>query len=87
MGALASCPDEVFCSDMVKLLKLFGLVAKTTQANPLLTCGEDWLSRSHAISPPTLTTVWDESKDGEVAVNTVMNYTTQRVKRQSQGRL
>ena len=38
---------------------------KATKANPLLTYGEDWLSISHALSPPILATVCDEGDDGE----------------------
>jgi hypothetical protein len=41
--------------------------AKTTKANPLLTYEEDWLSMSHALLPPTLITVCDESNDGEIS--------------------
>ena len=37
----------------------------TTKANSTLTCGEDWLSISHVLSPRKLTIVYDESNDGE----------------------
>jgi hypothetical protein len=42
-----------------------GFLLQTTKANLLLTYREDWLLISHVLSPPTLTSDWDESNDGE----------------------
>jgi hypothetical protein len=50
---------------MARLLYGSGHLSETTKANLLLTCREDRLSVFHALSPPPLATVCDESNDGE----------------------